>query len=97
MAYRRRGPIRECLRCHRNRHHMAKGLCDSCYKNSTRVYAPAGDNHRPRTQAEVASRVEEFALLVGYGYTVRDASARMGINERTGHRYAARLRQLQAA
>jgi hypothetical protein len=46
----------------------------------------------PKDAVVVAGRIEDYAELRGRGLTVAQAAERLGISDRTGTRYEARLR-----
>lgn len=97
----RRGPIRTCTRCQRPRVHCAHGLCRTCYHNGRHPYIPTGTGPGgrgvPKTLDDIAGRVADFQILRDRGLSIKAAAAQLGISERTGDRYATRLRTQQGA
>lgn len=93
----RRGPIRCCLRCGRDRRHEARGLCVTCYH--AKPYEPTGTGRGgvgvPRDRATLAGRMDDFAELRRWGLSVHAAARRLGIALRTAWRYEARLKNVQ--
>lgn len=94
-------PKRLCKRCNRFKPHCAKGYCWSCYSYRRRPYKPTGAGMGgagvPRTPAEVADRLAEYADLRARHYTIEQAALRVGLSTRTGHRYEARLKSQKGA
>jgi hypothetical protein len=71
-------------------------MCHTCHEAVRCPYVPTGAGRGgpgiPRSGEVVADRLAEFAVLRGWGYTVRAAADRVGVSWRTGCRYEARLK-----
>lgn len=88
-----------CPDCFQERAHYARGMCRRCYDRSRYPYLATGAGRGGRgvakSEAALESRIEEFAKLLRQGLSIRKAAARVGIADRTGDRYAARLKLLE--
>lgn len=95
-------PARLCRRCKRIRPYRGKGLCESC--GGRRPYVPTGVGRGApgvaRTRQDVEGRLAEFAELRAQRdatgrrvYSIAAAARRIGVSDRTGERYSARLRE----
>jgi hypothetical protein len=71
-------------------------MCGVCRRNSSRVYVSTGTGPGGRGVAKstdvIAGRVRDYAEFRRLGYSVQRAAARLGVADRTGWRYEARLR-----
>lgn len=90
-------PAPTCARCPRPRRYPTCGLCDPCYQQWRRDGRPDLGTWQPHVQCStsaesVAGRREDYAELRGFGLSVEDAAARLGVHERTGWRYERQLR-----
>lgn len=90
------GRIVVCVGCRQERIHHAKGKCRPCYHRGQYPYRSTGSGRGGRGVAKsdeaFGSRLEEFAALRRGGLSIRKAAARIGVADRTGDRYAARLK-----
>lgn len=69
-------PIVNCARCHRDRRHRARGLCDSCHV----LTGPQGDGTRdnyPLINRRNEDTVEDYAFLRGQGLSLDEIAARL--------------------
>jgi hypothetical protein len=86
-----------CLDCHGYLWHHAHGLCDSCYKRVHCPYEPTGTGPGGRGVEKspdiIDQRLDDFFRHWRVGRTVKEASRLVGVSDRTGHRYVARLRE----
>jgi primosomal protein N' len=87
-----------CERCKRDRPHVAFGLCGSCYRRRwPRCDSPTGNpggRGVSRAPDEVASRIEDYALLRSDRSVTRaEAARRVGISYKTAERYDRRLNE----
>ncbi|MEV0660152.1 hypothetical protein ACIBI3_02235 [Actinomadura luteofluorescens] len=97
-------PARTCRDCGRNRPNHGRGLCRGCWLRQWRAtngrYDVAtgtgmGGPGIPKTAADIAARLEDYAFLRALNVRRLDIAARLGVSYRTLNRYDARLRQQQ--
>jgi len=93
----RRGPIRTCSRCGRDRRHEARGLCVTCYRIVWQPYVPTGVGRGGpgvgRSADDMAGRMADVEELLGRRYSGGKIAERLGLSDRTVRRYISRLRQ----
>lgn len=85
-AYGRRLPIAGCARCGRIRVLLGRGLCGGCRTTCSRSGTLTSYGYTK------ADRKADYARERARGLTIREASERTGIAERSGQRYEAERR-----
>lgn len=79
---------RPCATCHRHRPHHAGGQCGPCYRQpyQPRTGNPGGAGV-PKTRDDIASRLEDLALLMREETHPVTIARRLGVSTRTVRRY----------